>query len=37
MEFTDKQKEILDKNKHGLFVVKAAPGSEKLSQLLKKQ
>lgn len=36
MEFTDKQKEILDKNKHGLFVVKAAPGSGKTFTIAKK-
>lgn len=36
MEFTDKQNEILDKNKHGLFVVKAAPGSGKTSTITKK-
>lgn len=36
MEFTDKQNEILDKNKHGLFVVKAAPGSGKTFTIAKK-
>lgn len=36
MDFTDKQKEILDKNKHGLFVVKAAPGSGKTFTIAKK-
>ena len=36
MGFTEKQKEILDKNKHGLFVVKAAPGSGKTFTIAKK-
>lgn len=36
MEFTDKQNEILDKSKHGLFVVKAAPGSGKTFTIAKK-
>ena len=36
MEFTDKQNKILDKNKHGLFVVKAAPGSGKTFTIAKK-
>lgn len=36
MNFTDKQKEILDKDKHGLFVVKAAPGSGKTFTITKK-
>ena len=36
MEFTDKQNEILDRNKHGLFVVKAAPGSGKTFTITKK-
>ena len=36
MEFTDKQNEILDKSKHGLFVVKAAPGSGKTYTITKK-
>lgn len=36
MEFTEKQKEILDKRKHGLFVVKAAPGSGKTFTIAKK-
>lgn len=36
MRFTEKQKEILDKSKHGLFVVKAAPGSGKTFTIAKK-
>lgn len=36
MGFTEKQKEILDKRKHGLFVVKAAPGSGKTFTIAKK-
>lgn len=36
MKFTDKQNEILDKNKNGLFVVKAAPGSGKTYTIAKK-
>lgn len=36
MAFSDKQKEILDKNKHGLFVIKAAPGSGKTYTITKK-
>lgn len=36
MEFTNKQKEILNKKKHGLFVVKAAPGSGKTFTITKK-
>lgn len=36
MEFTNKQKEILNRNKHGLFVVKAAPGSGKTFTITKK-
>lgn len=36
MGFTEKQKKILDKSKHGLFVVKAAPGSGKTFTIAKK-
>jgi len=36
MDFTNKQKDILNKNKHGLFVVKAAPGSGKTYTITKK-
>lgn len=36
MNFTDKQKDILDRNKNGLFAVKAAPGSGKTVTITKK-
>lgn len=36
MYFTDKQRKILDRNKHGLFVIKAAPGSGKTFTITRK-
>ena len=36
MNFTNRQKEILDNDKHGLFVIKAAPGSGKTFTITKK-
>ena len=36
MGFTEEQNKILDKNKHGLFVIKAAPGSGKTFTITKK-